>query len=87
MLGVSGMNFRPSFGGSFREKFFAVGTVTTVRDPRGDTIWKVTGVSFVIQCELLQSLVAHLKIVEFVPQIPFPITAPTGDGGGVVDIR
>lgn len=71
---------------AFGEKLFAVWTVLTLSDPRGDIVRVVASVTFVIKGKLFYGTVAGVEVIKFVIKLPFAVTPSTRDGrnAGVV---
>ena len=79
MAGMAGVCPGKPSGRSLREERFFLGTALTVSDPRGYLVGVVAGVSMVVECKLLDSPVANLKVVQFVGEVPATVTLRARD--------
>ena len=84
MSSVSGVRAGEAPGGTLREKRLRLGADPTVRTPGSDVVGVVAGVSEVVEGELLEGAIADLQRLEFVGQIPRPVTPRAGDRRKVV---
>lgn len=80
MTRVTRVRARPPTRRSFREELFGVWTALADDNPRRHIVGIVSRVAFMIESELLDSTVRGLEIIQFVREIPFPITARTRHG-------
>lgn len=77
----------PAPGGPFGQELLPSRATLTCDDPRSHVIGIVSGMSFVIESELLDGTVARPEIVEFEPKFPGSLTTRTRDNRGVHRIR
>ena len=85
MSRMAGMGFGPASGGPLVEIGISVGTLLAVDDPWRDVVGKMTGVSFMIERELFEGLVARIQRFEFVGKLPRAVTARATDRWRVID--
>ncbi len=74
---VAGVSGCPAPRGTFRKKLLAVGTLLAPNDPRGDVIWEMPSMPFVIERELFDGAVPRLYVVQFVIKLPVATTPGT----------
>jgi len=82
VTGVAGVCLREPPGRAFGEKLLLLGTAATLDQPRGDFVREVAGVSVVVHRKLFERLVPGAALVEFVRELPGPVTPRTGDRRG-----